>query len=343
MRPLRARYGLYAPAMAGLLFAGPAFAQAPLTYLTSNGPNADAIRPLTWALIAVSVIVCLIIGGLVLAGVFRRPGLALPEPGSPMEVGPEGGGLSWLWIGVGLSSVVLVASIVWTVAVLAHIARPPAKPDTHIEVTAHQWWWQVNYVADDPALDFETANEIHIPVGRPVAFKLIGGDVIHSFWVPQLAGKTDLIPGQTNEMWLEASKPGVYRGQCAEYCGIEHAHMAFVVVAQSPEDFARWRAHQLQAPPAPTGQAARGAEEFQMHCGGCHSVSGTQSGGDLGPNLSHLMQRRTLAAGMLPNDAAHLAQWISDPQNIKPGVNMQDPKLSRAELSDVLTYLVTLQ
>ena len=332
--------GGWGVAITGL--AGDARASQPLNYLVSHGLQNDVTLPLTKALIAVSLTVVLIIGLLIVAAILRRPGLQ-PVAGARLEVGPEGGGLSWIWIGVGLSSLVLLASIAWTVAVLGQTVHPPSKPKTRIEVTAHQWWWEVRYVDENPALDFATADEIHIPAGEPVAFKLIGGDVIHSFWVPLLGGKTDLIPGLTNESWLQADTPGTYRGQCAEYCGAQHAHMAFLVVAQSPQDFRRWRDSQLQSPAAPQGEAAQGAQLFTMHCGSCHSVRGTDAGGVLGPDLSHLMQRQSLAAATLPSDPAHLSQWVSDPQAIKPGAYMQKPELTAAELAAIRAYLGTLR
>ncbi len=319
------------------LFAQPAFA-APLDYLTSAGAKADAIRPLTIGVIAVSVAVIVIVSILLIGGM-RRPG-AIAIAGSRLDVMPDEGGLAWLWTGVGLSSLVLLFSVVWTVAVLAEIDAPPQKPAVTIEVTGKQWWWQVRYLSDDPSRIFATANEIHIPAGEPVLFKLIGGDVIHSFWVPALGGKTDLIPGQTNETWLEARKPGTYRGQCSEYCGIEHAHMAFLVIAEPAEQFAAWQAHQLQSPDAAT---SRGQAAFGVRCGSCHAVRGTQSAGVVGPDLSHLMQRKTLGAATLPNDPKHLSQWIADPQRMKPGNLMQKPQLSGAELADIRAYLETLR
>jgi cytochrome c oxidase subunit 2 len=289
--------------------------------------------------LAVIGIVALLLAG----AIWRRPGLTMANPGERLVVGPDGGGLRWLWIGVGLSSLVLLMSVVWTVAVLAQIARPSSKPAVTIEVTGKQWWWQVRYLSDDPSRIFTTANEIHIPVGQPVLFKLVGGDVIHSFWVPALAGKTDTIPGQTNETWLEARVPGTYRGQCTEYCGIEHAHMSLVVIAQSPSDFAVWQAHQLQSPATPNGEALAGMSAFNMRCAGCHAVRGTEAAGVLGPDLSHLMLRTTLGAGTLPNDPQHLAQWINDPQGVKPGNLMQKPELSGTELAAIDVYLGTLQ
>jgi cytochrome c oxidase subunit II len=316
---------------------------APLNYISSFGSKADATRPLTWGVTLISVAVIVIIGLLLGGAIWRRPGLVIGAPGGRMEVGPEAGGLNWLWVGVGVSSLVLLLSVIWTVAVLAQIARPASKPSVTIEVTGKQWWWQVRYLSADASRIFTTANEIHIPTGQPILFKLIGGDVIHSFWVPALAGKTDTIPGQTNETWLEARVPGVYRGQCTEYCGIEHARMSLVLVAQSPSDFAAWEAHQLQSPATPSGQGLAGMNDFNMRCAGCHMVRGTTAAGVLGPDLSHLMQRTTLGAGTLPNDPQHLAQWVSDPQGAKPGNLMQKPELSGAELAAVDAYLGTLQ
>lgn len=316
--------------------------EIPLNYLTGFGAKADATAPLTWGVTLISLAVIVIISLLLVGGIWRRPGVIAP-PGTRLDVGPDTGGLGWLWIGVGVSSLVLLFSVVWTVAVIAQIANPPAKPSVVIEVTGRQWWWQVRYLNDDPSRIFTTANEIHIPAGKPVLFRLLGGDVIHSFWVPALAGKTDLVPGQLNETWLEARKPGTYRGQCTEYCGIEHAKMAFVVVADRPADFARWQAHQLQSASAPSGNAATGEAAFNIHCGSCHAVRGTDAAGALGPDLSHLMQRKTIAAGILPNDPADLAKWISDPQGVKPGNLMQKPELSDAELADIDAYLGTLR
>jgi cytochrome c oxidase subunit II len=228
------------------------------------------------------------------------------------------------------------------VKVLADVQTPAQNPAVTIEVTGRQWWWQVRYLSDDSARQFVTANEIHIPAGVPVRLKLVGGDVIHSFWVPQLAGKMDAIPGQINETWIEAARPGIYRGQCTEYCGVQHTHMSFLVVAQSPGDFRKWWERQL-APPGPaSGRAQLGHTDFEKHCGNCHSVRGTRANGSLGPDLSHLMQRLTIAAGQLPNNGPVLASWISNPQRIKPGTLMPILPLSKAELADIHAYLNTL-
>ena len=340
---LKQRRLLAASFLASLTWGLPAHAQAPLNYLTSHGTKADKVLTLTWGVMIVSIAVVLVIACLLLWSIWRRPGMAAPAPGSKLAVERPKGGLNWIWIGVGGSTAVLLASIVWTVIVLAQTTNPPSAPTVTIEITARQWWWQVRYLSDDPLRVFTTANEIHIPTGQPVLLRLVSGDVIHSFWVPALSGKTDVIPGQTNEIWLQANGPGIYRGQCAEYCGLEHARMAFLVVAQTPADFRRWRQSQIQSPSQPTGIAKLGMADFNTHCGGCHAVRGTDANGVLGPDLSHLMQRHTLAAGVLTNDNANLLNWIRDPQGIKPGVMMQAPELSDAELSRIDAYLQTLR
>lgn len=314
---------------------------APLQYLSGAGEKAAPVVALTWGVLLISIAVTIIIALLLVGAIWRRPGLAW-SAGAKLTLQADEGGFNWLWIGVGISTLVLLFSIVWTVTVLAQIEGPPLRPAVTLEVTGRQWWWQVRYLSNDVSRQFTTANEIHIPVGQPVRLKLIGGDVIHSFWVPQLAGKMDAIPGQTNETWIEADRPGTYRGQCTEYCGLEHARMGLVVVAQSPAAFQAWWAHQLAAPAMPQGVAGIGQQEFQMHCAACHAVRGTDAAGTMGPDLSHLMQRTTIASGMLPNDGPTLTHWISDPQSLKPGSLMPAPALSAQELTAVHAYLNTL-
>lgn len=296
---------------------------------------------LTWGLLVISIAVIVIIALLLAGAIWRRPGEAW-VPGARNALEPHEGGLNWLWIGAGVSTLVLLFCVVWTVKVLADISAPGAKPAATIEITGRQWWWQVRYLSDDSARQFVSANEIHIPVGTPVRLKLVGGDVIHSFWVPQLAGKMDAIPGQTNETWIEASAPGIYRGQCTEYCGLQHTHMSFLVVAQQPGDFRKWWDDQLTPAAAPKKEAVAGQTSFQKYCGSCHSVRGTQANGMMGPDLSHLMQRRTIAAGQLPNNGPVLAHWVRDPQAFKPGTLMPALHLSQTEFAQIDAYLGTL-
>ncbi|HEY4276040.1 MAG TPA: cytochrome c oxidase subunit II [Rhizomicrobium sp.] len=313
---------------------------APLQFLTGAGDKATPVVWLTWGVLLVSVVVIVIIAGLLAAAVWRRPTLPWTL-GQKAVLLPDEGGLNWLWLGVGLSALVLLISVVWTVKVLADIQAPGSRPSITIEVTGRQWWWQVHYISPD-GRGFNTANEIHIPAGEIVRLKLVGGDVIHSFWVPQLAGKMDAIPGLTNETWIEASHPGIYQGQCTEYCGVEHSKMLFRVIAQTPADFHAWQAHQLAEPAQRAITATKGEQAFVDHCGNCHSVRGTAAQGSLGPDLSHLMTRQTIASGVLPNDAHTLAAWIADPQGVKPGNSMPVVNLSADERSDITAYLLAL-
>jgi cytochrome c oxidase subunit 2 len=220
------------------------------------------------------------------------------------------------------------------------------SPDAlRIQVTGNQWWWDVQYVSDAPSLRVTTANEIHIPVGRPVRFELLSTDVIHSLWIPNLQGKIDLVPGRLNELWLRADRPGVYRGQCAEYCGLQHAKMALVVVAEPPDDFERWLAGNRASAPAPvTAEQQRGKEVVERGpCAMCHTISGTLAGGRTAPDLTHIASRSTIGAGSVPNTPGYLAGWIADPQHVKPGNRMPAVGLSSEELQSVLTYLETLK
>lgn len=318
----------------------PASAQAgtPLDYLTAEGPGAGAILPLTWGVLAISIAVVVGVGALLLAGVIRR---RPTPPQGGIETTP--GGAAWIAWGVGLSSLVLAATIVWTVMTLAAVDAPAGGPKLTVEVTGHQWWWEVRYPNADPGRTFTTADEIRIPAGEPVEVKLIGADVIHSFWVPALMGKTDIIPGQVNRTWIAAAKPGTYRGQCAEYCGVQHAHMALLVVAMPPEEFRAWRERQLTPAPEPASEAARAAEaSFVARCGRCHTVRGTAARGRRGPDLSHLMSRRSLAAATLPNTTGHLLGWIADPQGVKPGSRMPRIDLAGPELQAIGAFLATL-
>lgn len=214
-----------------------------------------------------------------------------------------------------------------------------------IEITGYQWWWDVQYLHPQPSLRVRTANELHLPVGRPVKFSLKSGDVIHSFWVPNLHGKTDLVPGRQNSTWLQVDRPGVYRGQCGEYCGLQHAHMAFVVVAESPDDFERWLAGQRPAAPPPTTpEQQRGLQVVERGpCAMCHTVRGTIAGGRMGPDLTHFASRSTIAAGTAPNTRGYLAGWIADPQHLKPGNRMPATGLSSGDLQAVVAYLETLR
>ncbi len=247
--------------------------------------------------------------------------------------------------GIVMPSIVLSAVYAFTLETLWSISgqfwgqqRP--EPLT-IEVIGHQWWWEVRY----PAHGIITANELYLPVDQPVRIELTSEDVIHSFWVPELHGKLDMIPGRTNSFWLEANEPGDYWGICAEFCGIQHANMLYLVLARPQAAFDEWLAAQQVPPSAPTTELARQGQQifFEATCDRCHAIAGTAAAGRLGPDLTHLASRRTLASGILDNNIGSLGGWILNPQHIKPGNLMPSSDLSGPELQALLAYLATLE
>jgi cytochrome c oxidase subunit 2 len=214
-----------------------------------------------------------------------------------------------------------------------------------LKVTARQWWWEVQYEEGGPSEFVTDANEIHLPVGRTVAIDLHSPDVIHSFWVPNLHGKRDMIPGHPTRIFLRADEPGTYWGQCAEFCGYEHAKMRFAVIVEPPDQFKSWlEAQRKPAAPPQSDSERRGQQVFLgTTCIMCHTIQGTPARGTVGPNLTHIASRTRLAAGTLPNTRGHLAGWVADPQRIKPGVRMPMNPLSPEELRTLLDYLESLK
>jgi cytochrome c oxidase subunit 2 len=232
--------------------------------------------------------------------------------------------------GIVFPAVTLLALLVYTLARAAQM-HPEDPGALRIEVTGEQWWWRVRYA------DFETANEIRLPVGRPVLLELKSADVIHSFWVPALAGKLDMIPGRTTRLRLRADREGTFRGQCAEYCGGPHALMALYAVAVSQQEFDAWAAAQKQS-------ADRESALFVSHCGACHAVRGTAAAGTRGPDLTHVGSRLSIGAGLLANNAGALAGWIASSQHLKPGNLMPSfAAFSGAELRELAAYLEGLK
>jgi cytochrome c oxidase subunit 2 len=247
------------------------------------------------------------------------------------------------WIGLmtlGLFALALTSFL--TDRALVHAA---AEPQVSLKITAHQWWWQIEYTDPDPSRHVRTANEIHLPVGAQVHAELASDDVIHSFWVPNLHGKRDLIPGRPAEFRLQPLQPGRYRGQCAEFCGLQHAHMALEIVVESQQDYAAWYEQQLATPPAVSeARAARGQQVFfTSACNLCHAIAGTDAAANYGPDLSHVASRRMLAAGTLPNDSEHLRRWLENPQRVKPGNRMPVVSLGPDDLDALVAYLGTLR
>lgn len=322
----------------GLVWATAARAQVPMNFLEGHGVRAEPVTPLTWGVTLISIVVIIVICAMLLAALLRQ---RLYESSVRDLVSPRPKDLGLVYWGVGVTTATLFAVTVWTMLSLSALSRTPENlsPVT-LEVIGHQWWWELRYHDGDPAQDFATANEIHIPVGQAVRVVLRSADVIHSFWIPQLAGKTDLIPGQINETWLHADREGVYRGQCGEFCGKQHAHMALLVIAEPQEKFDRWRNGQLQSTPAATGLEAKHDEQaFVQKCGACHAVRGTTANGVYGPNLSHLASRTTIAAGALPNTQNNLSAWIADPQKFKPGSLMPPLELTEDQENRVVRFL----
>jgi len=225
------------------------------------------------------------------------------------------------------------------------LAALGAQPALHVRITAQQWWWEVEYQDADASQTLTTANELHLPVDRPTEIELKSADVIHSFWVPNLNGKTDLIPGRTNHIVLTSRRVGQLRGQCAEFCGLQHAHMALDVTVDDAAGFERWRQRQLQGARAPMTPAQKAGADFFVHsaCAMCHTIAGTGAGGKAGPDLTHLASRRSIAAGTLPMNRGSLAAWIADPQSQKPGTNMPTVDLTPDQLNVLVDYLMALE
>ncbi len=238
--------------------------------------------------------------------------------------------------------VLLVASI-GTGKATADLGRKPNL--LKIEVTGNQWWWQFRYLNDDPSQVLTTANEIHIPVGRTILIEGMSNDVIHSFWVPNLHGKRDLIPSRVNTEYIQADKPGVYRGQCAEFCGLQHAHMSFYVIAEPEDKFKAWMQAQLQPAPIPANTTLeQGKQSFlNYECIYCHQIRGTTASGQNGPDLTHFGSRRSIAAGTLPNTMGNLGGWIVNPQSIKPGNHMATIAVKPEDLQPLIQYLESLK
>jgi cytochrome c oxidase subunit II len=246
---------------------------------------------------------------------------------------------------VAVSVLALMALIVASVFTDRALAKLSLADAVNIELTAHQWWWSARYMNDGPSEIFVTANELHIPVGKPVLISLNAGDVIHSLWVPNLGGKKDLIPGRSSVLQLRADQPGIYRGQCAEFCGLQHALMGLLVIADPPAQYQAWVQAQRTPPPEPRdAKAMRGKSLFQsVSCVMCHSIQGTIAGAQLGPDLTHVASRQTLAAGTLRNTPQELGSWIRNPQVHKPGTNMPATPLSQDDLDALVAYLGGLQ
>jgi cytochrome c oxidase subunit II len=307
--------------------------------LSTHSPQAHNIALLWWWMLAAAVIVFGGAAGLLVLAWLRRgkPGLPLFGEREDMAEGMV------LLFGIAIPVVVLVALFGVADVYLVRQTSPPSPRTTAmtIDVIGHQWWWEVRY----PGTDAVTANEIHIPVDTRVNVVATTADVIHSFWVPALNRKIDMIPGRQNRVLLYASNAGVYRGQCSQFCGLQHAHMSLYVFAQQPAAFRSWLTNMAAPARAPATAQARAGEQLFMtsQCASCHRIAGTAAQATVGPDLTHLATRSSLAAVTIPNTPAELAAWISNPQAIKPGDRMPDLGLSRAQVAELVAYLETLK
>ena len=296
--------------------------------LDTHGPHADKVAEIGWVLFAGSALIFVLVGAFTVYALVPKHRSWIASRG--------------FIVGAGIVFPVITLSglLLYTFSAAREIVSRDAIAPLKIEVIAEQWWWRVRYD------NVETANEIHIPVGQPVEFSLTTADVIHSFWVPNLAGKLDMIPGRVNRLRVEANRAGVFRGQCAEYCGGPHAKMAFYVVAQPPEEFARWLENERAKAREPDNAfLARGKKLFlENACASCHAVRGTQAAGPLGPDLTHMGSRMTLGAGILPNNVGTLAGWIASSQHLKPENRMPSFNIFKGEeLRALAAYMESLK
>jgi cytochrome c oxidase subunit II len=319
------------------------FAQNTNTSIFSPASTpSQSIVSLSMFVFAITGGIFVVVGGLIVYAAVRfrqRPGDDGSEP--PQIFGSNQIELSWTIIPVLIVVVLFLAT-----ARMIFAIQDASKPQAALEVTAigHQFWWEFRY----PTLNITTANELHIPVSsvetpRPTFLKLTSADVIHSFWVPRLAGKTDLVPNRINELWMDPHTPGLYEGQCAQFCGVEHAKMLLRVYVDTPDQFAAWvkREQQTGAQDAAT---AVGRREFESQsCVNCHTIAGTSAHGQFGPDLTHLASRKTIASGAADNTTENLEHWITDPDQIKPGSLMPAMHLTPDQVREITAYLNTLQ
>jgi len=308
--------------------------------LDPRGPGAGAIAELWWVLFYASVIITVLTLAALGYAMFRRR-VDWRLPSDEQDRAPT---RAIVFAGILFPAIVIAGLFFYVVVTYRAITGPGDTPFT-VRIIGVKWWWDVIYEYDSPNLNARTANEVRIPVGRRVSIALESRDVIHSFWVPQLQGKMDLVPGRTNRIWIQADSPGVYRGQCAEFCGLQHARMAFYVVAMEEAEFEEWIAAQrLPAAGAQSDAERRGREVYLTRgCPLCHAVRGTQSLAQAAPDLTHVGSRLSLAGGMLPNTRGYMAGWISNPQQIKPGSYMPRIPLEPAELQDIVSYVLSLR
>jgi cytochrome c oxidase subunit II len=323
-------------AAAGLALAGCGLLDSPATTLLPRSDFGWTSHRIFLQILRWDTAIFLVVQALLLVAIFRfreRDPQAIPKQVRGSAV------LEIIW--TLLPAVILTFIAFPTVAAIFRTQTAPPKDTLRVKVIGHQWWWEFHY----PDLGVTTASDLHLPAGRPVSLEIASTDVIHSFWVPPLGGKRDAIPGSVTRIVLTADTPGVYYGQCAEFCGASHANMRHLAVVDAPDAFAAWAAQQKEpAPTPPDGSAAAtGLQVFRAGtCVGCHAVRGVSAGG-IGPDLTHFGSRKTLAGGMLPNTPEHLARWVRHAPAVKPGSLMPEQKLSDPEVAALVAYLQSLR
>jgi cytochrome c oxidase subunit 2 len=322
-----------------------AIGQTAQSTYNSHGPAADKIANLSWLMTIVFLLVTVIMSVLIAWAAKRRRGTLAEH--APVDAG---GGQKWIAVG-GLAIPLAILTVIFVLGLNLLAQFPIHGPQHHamksdILIVGHQWWWEVHYLNDQTGLEVTTANEIHIPVNRPMNIELESADVMHSFWIPALHGKVDLIPGHPNYVRIEASETGNFAGECAEYCGAEHARMRLLVVAQQPDEYAAWLEQQRKPAAEPASAAAMAGEQDFLAgaCIMCHQIRGTVSGGRVAPDLTHIASRQFIAANSYPNDDAHLEAWITHAQSLKPEAEMPDlTQFSGEQLRDIVAYLRQLK
>jgi cytochrome c oxidase subunit 2 len=316
----------------------------PQSILRPRGPAAGILSQMGWVVFITFLVVTFIVLALLIWGALRRRGsLEQHEPWN------AGGGQGWVLVGGFIvPMVILCGMFIFTLQRMTDFPiRQGHRPDPpNIEIIGHQWWWEVHYLTGGVSRHFVTANEIHIPVGEPEELELKTADVIHAFWVPALHGKLQLMPGQTNYIRIEADQPGTYQGECAVFCGVQHAHMRILVVAQSPADYQAWYDQQLKPGAEPDNpEAAHGRDVFEhAACAFCHTIAGTPAQGKVAPDLTHLAARQEIASDSYTNDTADLEAWVTHAQSLKPGCLMPDlTEFNGSDLRDLVAYLQELK
>ena len=303
----------------------------PPPVLNPAGPYAGSITTLSWILFAMAAAVLLVVLIAVYLALFGR-----------REVQKKLGGKMAIWLGgIAFPAVVLTVLLVYGLSLTRHLSGPIQGTELRVRVTGEMWWWRVAYLDGQGREIIHDANELHIPAGRPVVLELESADVIHSFWVPRLSGKLDMIPGRRNLMRIQADAPGVFGGQCAEYCGGPHALMGFTVIAHEPAQFARLMQSRLSREQATVAATSAGVRLFETTgCAACHRIAGTSANGLAGPDLTYVGTRRMLGAGILPNNRGTLMGWIGNSQAIKPNNRMPPYTVLTAEqLTKLAIYL----